>query len=170
MGWVIGPRALIERLTEAKQWSDLHTDQLSQAVLLRFAESGRLEQHRQRMLKAGRERLQAALERVREAFAGGLDASRVRAGGMNMWVELPEAAGCRRAAAARGARRRHLSAGQVFRGDRVRSRRRLRISFAGHDAGGNPDRAWRYWDGFFGRSWSGRECMRRWSKLRRWCE
>ena len=46
VGWVIAPRALIEKLTEAKQWSDLHTDQLSQAVLLRFAESGRLEQHR----------------------------------------------------------------------------------------------------------------------------
>ena len=54
VGWVIGPRPLIEKLTEAKQWSDLHTDQLSQAVLLRFAESGRLEQHRRRMLEAGR--------------------------------------------------------------------------------------------------------------------
>jgi 2-aminoadipate transaminase len=62
VGWVIAPRPLIERLTETKQWSDLHTDQLSQAVLLRFAESGRLEQHRQRMIVAGRERLHAALE------------------------------------------------------------------------------------------------------------
>src|SRR5208282_4712312 len=61
VGWVIGPRALIEKLTEAKLWSDLHTDQLSQAVLLRFAESGRLAEHRRRMLEAGRERLHAAL-------------------------------------------------------------------------------------------------------------
>src|SRR6202162_1064906 len=57
VGWVIGPRALIEKLTEAKLWSDLHTDQLAQAVLLRFAESGRLAAHRQKMLGAGRERL-----------------------------------------------------------------------------------------------------------------
>ena len=41
----------IEKVTEAKQWSDLHTDQLSQAVFLRFAESGRLAGHRTRMLE-----------------------------------------------------------------------------------------------------------------------
>ena len=35
-----GAARAIEKITEAKQWSDLHTDQLSQAVLLRFAESG----------------------------------------------------------------------------------------------------------------------------------
>ena len=71
VGWVIAPRALIEKLTEAKQWSDLHTDQLSQAVLLRFAESGRLEQHRQRMLAAGRERLHAALEACEKYLPAG---------------------------------------------------------------------------------------------------
>jgi 2-aminoadipate transaminase len=59
VGWAIAPRALMEKLTEAKQLSDLHTDQLSQAVLLRFAESGRLESHRKLMLTAGRERLSA---------------------------------------------------------------------------------------------------------------
>ncbi len=41
VGWAIGPRHFIARLTEAKEASDLHSDQLSQAVLLRFAESGR---------------------------------------------------------------------------------------------------------------------------------
>src|SRR6266849_6647555 len=50
VGWAIGPRAVIARMTEAKQLSDLHSDQLSQAVLLRFAESGRLEAHRQHVL------------------------------------------------------------------------------------------------------------------------
>jgi DNA-binding transcriptional MocR family regulator len=89
VGWVIARRALIEKLTEAKQWSDLHTDQLSQAVLLRFAESGRLEQHRQRMLIAGRERLQAALEACEKHLPGGSKYTRPR-GGMSLWIELPE--------------------------------------------------------------------------------
>ena len=40
VGWAIGPRAVIARMMEAKQLSDLHTDQFSQAVLLRFAEVG----------------------------------------------------------------------------------------------------------------------------------
>jgi len=90
VGWVIAPRPLIERLTETKQWSDLHTDQLSQAVLLRFAESGRLEQHRQRMLVAGRERLEAALEACATYLPSGTKFTRPR-GGMSLWVELPGA-------------------------------------------------------------------------------
>jgi 2-aminoadipate transaminase len=88
VGWVIAPRPLIRRLTETKQWSDLHTDQLSQAVLLRFAESGRLEQHRQRMLVAGRERLGAAVEACAAYLPAGTTFTRPR-GGMSLWVELP---------------------------------------------------------------------------------
>jgi len=89
VGWVIARRALIETLTEAKQWSDLHTDQLSQAVLLRFAESGRLEQHRRRMLIAGRERLQAALEACKQYLPAGAEFTRPR-GGMSLWIQLPQ--------------------------------------------------------------------------------
>jgi 2-aminoadipate transaminase len=89
VGWVIAPRPLIEKLTEAKQWSDLHTDQLSQAVLLRFAESGRLEQHRQRMLVAGRERLRAALEACEKFLPAQATFTRPR-GGMSLWIGLPE--------------------------------------------------------------------------------
>jgi DNA-binding transcriptional MocR family regulator len=89
VGWVIGPRALIEKLTEAKLWSDLHTDQLSQAVLLRFAESGRLAQHRQRMIQAGRERLHAAIGACEKYLPREATFSRPR-GGMSLWVKLPE--------------------------------------------------------------------------------
>ncbi|HEX5229816.1 MAG TPA: PLP-dependent aminotransferase family protein [Bryobacteraceae bacterium] len=89
VGWVIAPRPLIEKLTEAKQWTDLHTDQLSQAVLLRFAESGRLEHHRQRMLTAGRARLHAALDACEKYLPAGAKFTRPR-GGMNLWIELPE--------------------------------------------------------------------------------
>ena len=88
VGWVIGPRPLIEQLTEAKQWSDLHTDQLSQAVLLRFAESGRLEQHRQRMLAAGRERLRAVLDACEKFLPKEATFTRPR-GGMSLWIRLP---------------------------------------------------------------------------------
>jgi 2-aminoadipate transaminase len=87
---VIGPRPLIEKLTEAKQWSDLHTDQLSQAVLLRFAESGRLEQHRQQMLAAGRERLHAVLSACEKYLPAGTTFTRPR-GGMSLWIRLPAA-------------------------------------------------------------------------------
>jgi len=89
VGWAIGPRPLIEKLTEAKQCSDLHTDQLSQAILLRFAQSGRLERHRQRMLTAGGERLQAVLDACRKYLPSEVEFTRPR-GGMNLWLRLPE--------------------------------------------------------------------------------
>ena len=89
VGWVIGPRPLIEKLTEVKQWTDLHTDQLSQAILLRFAQSGRLERHRQRMLEAGRERLRAVMEACRRFLPPEVDFTRPR-GGMSLWLRLPE--------------------------------------------------------------------------------
>jgi len=89
VGWAIGPARLIARLTEAKQASDLHTDHLAQAVLLRFAESGRLAEHKQKMLTAGRERLDAALAACERHLPPGSRFTRPR-GGMNLWVTLPE--------------------------------------------------------------------------------
>lgn len=89
VGWAIGPRALIERLTATKQWTDLHSDQLSQAVLLRFAESGRLAQHRARVLRTGGERLRAALSACERHLPRGSQWTRPQ-GGMNLWVRLAE--------------------------------------------------------------------------------
>jgi DNA-binding transcriptional MocR family regulator len=88
VGWIIGPKAMIARLTEIRQWCDLHTDQLSQAVLLRFAESGRLERHRQQMCAAGGLRLAAVLAACERHLPAGSRFSRP-SGGMNLWVELP---------------------------------------------------------------------------------
>lgn len=88
VGWVIAPRPLVARLAEAKQTCDLHTDQLSQALLLRFAESGRLEAHRRRVRQAGAERLRALLAALEKHFPEGAFYSRP-AGGMNLWVRLP---------------------------------------------------------------------------------
>lgn len=89
VGWVIGPQPLVSRLAEAKQWADLHTDQLSQAVLLRFAESGRLEAHRAHMRAAGLERLEAVIEACQRYLPPGAAFTRPE-GGMNLWVRLPE--------------------------------------------------------------------------------
>lgn len=89
VGWTIGPKLLIERLAEAKQWCDLHSDQLSQAVLLRFAESGRLAAHRRRVVQAGSQRLEAVLAACESYLPPGSSFTRPQ-GGMNLWVRLPE--------------------------------------------------------------------------------
>lgn len=88
VGWVVAPRALVARLQEIKQLSDLHTDQLSQAALLRFAASGRMDAHRERVRAAGRERLAAALEACARWLPAGSVFTRPE-GGMNLWVRLP---------------------------------------------------------------------------------
>jgi 2-aminoadipate transaminase len=88
VGWVIGPRPLVARLAEAKQWTDLHSDHLSQAVMLRFAESGRLEAHRQRILRNGAKQLESMLDGCEEFMPKGTAWTKPQ-GGMNMWVRLP---------------------------------------------------------------------------------
>ncbi len=88
VGWALGPRALVARLAQSKQLADLHTDQLSQAVLLRFAESGRMAAHREHMLQAGAERLAAVLAACDRYLPAGSRFTRPR-GGMNLWVSLP---------------------------------------------------------------------------------
>ena len=89
VGWVVGPRLLLDRLRQAKEAADLHSDQLSQAVLLEFAESGRLEAHRRRVLASGAERLAATFEGCRKFLPPGTHWTEPE-GGMNLWVRLPE--------------------------------------------------------------------------------
>jgi 2-aminoadipate transaminase len=89
VGWAIGPRAFIAQLTEAKEVSDLHSDQLSQAVLLRFAESGRLAEHHRKTRAAGLDRLKACMEGCAVELPKGSTFTRPE-GGMNAWVNLPE--------------------------------------------------------------------------------
>jgi 2-aminoadipate transaminase len=89
VGWVIAPKPLTARLAEAKQCCDLHTDQLSQAVLLRFAESGRLAEHRRHVIAAGTERLECALATCQRVMPEGTVYTKPD-GGMNLWIRLPE--------------------------------------------------------------------------------
>jgi 2-aminoadipate transaminase len=89
VGWILAPAELIARLREAKQRCDLHSDQLSQAVLLRFAESGRLAAHQSKVLEAGAQRLNAVLAACEKHLPPGSRWTRPQ-GGMNVWVRLPE--------------------------------------------------------------------------------
>jgi DNA-binding transcriptional MocR family regulator len=119
VGWVTGPRAVIARMMEAKHLSDLHSDQLSQAVLLRFAVSGRLETHHARMLKAGAERLRAVLVWPLPAARNSLYAPARRHESLG---RPAGAARHERTAGPRAARGRDVLAGKIFRCGPARSR------------------------------------------------
>ena len=88
VGWVTAPREIIARLAEEKQISDLHSDQLAQAIFLRFAESGELAEHVKRTREAGRERLGAAFRACESYWPAGTKWTRPE-GGMCLWIELP---------------------------------------------------------------------------------
>lgn len=88
VGWIIAPRAVVARLAEAKQTSDLHSDQLAQAILLRFAESGELALHLERTRRAGAERLQTVLRGCAQYLPPGTRFTHPE-GGMSLWIELP---------------------------------------------------------------------------------
>ena len=88
VGWVIAPARVAGQLAEARQWCDLHTDHLSQAILLRFAESGKLDEHIARVRESGRERLQATLAACERHLPAGSEWTNP-VGGMNLWVRLP---------------------------------------------------------------------------------
>jgi len=88
VGWTIAPRAVVGRLADAKQISDLHSDQLSQAVLLRFTESGELQKHVEKTRVAGEKKLQAALGACKRCLPRGTSFTTPE-GGLNLWIELP---------------------------------------------------------------------------------
>jgi 2-aminoadipate transaminase len=88
VGWVIAPWPVVARLAEVKELSDLHSDQLSQAVLLRFAESGELENHLKRTRQRGAERLRAVLDACSRYLPPGARWT-TPTGGMNLWIDLP---------------------------------------------------------------------------------
>jgi DNA-binding transcriptional MocR family regulator len=129
VGWVLGPRPALARLAETKQWADLHSDQLAQAVLLRFARSGRLEAHLQRVREGGAVRLRALLEALDAARVDGLRWTRPE-GGMNLWLRLPEPLDAEELLAA--AQRENVTylPGRWFAVSRV-ERGALRLCFAG---------------------------------------
>jgi 2-aminoadipate transaminase len=132
VGWIVGSRQIVESCAAGKQWMDLHSDHLSQAVLLRFAESGRLAAHRKRVVAAGAEKLAAALKACDRHLPEGSQFTRP-SGGMNLWVRLPhplDASALLRAAEEQGVSYlpgRHFAVGRQEPGS-------LRLSFAGLEA------------------------------------
>ena len=137
VGWIIGPRAAIARLVEIKQICDLHSDQLSQAVLLRFAESGELQRHLDRTRRAGLEKLQATLDACGRFLPRGTRFARPD-GGMNLWIELPAPLISDKVLALAEERGMSFLPGNYF-SENARHERGLRISFGGLSV----DQIWR---------------------------
>ncbi len=89
VGWCVAPRAVARRLAAAKQLTDLHTDQLSQAVLWRLARHGRLDRRLDALRASGLERLRALQAACRAKLPPEAEHT-LPDGGAHLWLRLPD--------------------------------------------------------------------------------
>jgi 2-aminoadipate transaminase len=88
VGWIVAPAPAIERLRMVKQTTDLHTDQLAQAVFAEFMRRGLFGKHVANMRKVYTSRLAALDEALRKFMPEDTRWTRPE-GGMCLWLELP---------------------------------------------------------------------------------
>ncbi len=88
VGWIVAPAVAIERLRVVKQTTDIHTDQLAQAILAEFLRRGMFSKHVAKMRKVYAARLVALDEALRKHMPEGTRWTRPE-GGMCLWLELP---------------------------------------------------------------------------------
>ena len=89
MGWVCGPRAVIEKLVLLKQGCDLHVSTINQMVTHQAVSEG-YEQHLSTLRNAYGVKAHATLAALDRHMPAGVTWSRPQ-GGMFVWLWLPEA-------------------------------------------------------------------------------
>jgi 2-aminoadipate transaminase len=91
IGFIVAPKSVYGKLTQAKQAADLHTPSFNQRVVAEVIKDGFLDRHVptiRAMYKVQRDVMLMALERE----MAGLDVQWTRpVGGMFLWVKLPAA-------------------------------------------------------------------------------
>ena len=92
LGYVVAPKAVFDKLVEAKQAADLHTPGFNQRIVHEIVKDGFLDRHAPTIrarYRSHRDAMQAALQ-THLPTAGPLACRwRVPGGGMFFWIELP---------------------------------------------------------------------------------
>jgi 2-aminoadipate transaminase len=88
IGYVVAPRAVLERLILLKQGRDLHTDALAQNMVAEYCRRFGLEPHIERLRASYRERRDAMLGALRRSMPAGVTWTQP-SGGMFLWLTLP---------------------------------------------------------------------------------
>ena len=89
LGWVVADSELIRRYVLVKQGTDLHTSSLVQLLAARFMLDHDCEAHIERIRGVYRGRRDAMIAALEEHFPEDVRFTRP-AGGLFLWVELPE--------------------------------------------------------------------------------
>ncbi|MCE0558743.1 PLP-dependent aminotransferase family protein [Motilimonas sp. E26] len=89
LGWIVAPKALMEKLVIAKQASDLHTNYFSQRVLFEFLSQNDLDAHVANIIKVYGEQKNAMERAIKKYFPAEVTCTEPE-GGMFLWATLPE--------------------------------------------------------------------------------
>jgi len=87
IGWVVAPEPVVHRLSQEKQYVDLHANNIAQWLLYRFVASGRLDEHLALVRGEYRLRRDAAAQALRR-WAGDRLKYAVPEGGFYFWCRL----------------------------------------------------------------------------------
>ncbi|HVP57814.1 MAG TPA: PLP-dependent aminotransferase family protein [bacterium] len=89
LGWVVGPQALISKLVQAKQATDLHTSTFVQMVVHNVIQRGFLGGHIKLIRKVYGERRHIMTDAMEQCFPEGVTWTSPQ-GGLFLWVTAPE--------------------------------------------------------------------------------
>jgi len=89
IGWVSGPRPVLERMTQIKQIVDLDTNALAQWAVWAFLSRGLLDEHLETLRRAYPERLNRMIAGL-EAHCGDLITAERPAGGLYLWCRIAD--------------------------------------------------------------------------------
>lgn len=88
LGWMVAPRAVIEKAVAAKQGMDLHTSMLTQMIAYDVVKDGYLRRHVHNLRQAYRERRDTMIDAMSEFFPSEVTWTEPQ-GGLFLWVTLP---------------------------------------------------------------------------------
>ncbi len=94
LGWIVAPPEVIAKLVQLKQGADLHTSTFTQVVAYEVARDGFLDEHVRKIRQVYRERRDAMLAALQEFFPPEVTWTHP-AGGLFLWVTLPEDIECK---------------------------------------------------------------------------
>ncbi len=89
MAWVIADRAVIRKLVQVKQGSDLHTATILQMATHEISKDNFIDEHIKVIRKVYRERRDLMIDTMEECFPPGVTWTKPQ-GGLFLWVKLPK--------------------------------------------------------------------------------
>lgn len=89
LGWIVAPRALMERITTLRESMDLESSGWIQRAVYEFVHRGHLEPHLDQLVRANRERRDALVTELERHFGGRARWS-LPQGGLFLWMTLDE--------------------------------------------------------------------------------